>query len=121
MTVLVSTRAAYARVALFALALGACSGPPFGKTCTDELRVRFAPRDSTVVLGASFQASVSLSTCGGSERLRDTFTWSSLDPNVVQVIASTGRVTAVGIGETTVNVVGARYGEIGGIPIAVIP
>ena len=107
--------------ALFALALGACAGPPFGKNCTDELRVLLAPRDTTMVVGASLQARVSLSTCGGSERLSDTFTWSSLDANVVHVIASTGRVTAVGVGETTVRVVGARYGGVGGIRIAVTP
>ena len=106
--------------ALLALGLVACSGPPFG-ACTDELRVLLAPRDSSVVVGASFQARVALSTCGGSKRLRDTFTWSTLDPNVVQVTASTGRVTAVGIGATTVNVVGARYGPVGAIRIAVIP
>jgi hypothetical protein len=53
--------------------------------------------------------------------LSDTFTWSSLDPNVVQVIASTGRISAVGIGETTVEAVGARYGPIGGIRIVVAP
>src|SRR5687767_11719952 len=108
------------RAALITLALGACSGPPFGRDCTDELRVFLTPRDTSVVVAASFQARVALSTCGGSKALSDTFTWSSLDPNVVQVTASTGRVSAVGVGETTVNVVGARYGPVGGIRISVI-
>jgi len=120
MTTHVPTFGGPVTAALLALALGACSGPLFGN-CTDELRVLLAPRDSSVVVGGSFQIRVALSTCGGSKRLSDTFTWSSLDANVVRVTASTGRVTAVGIGETTVNVVGARYGPVGGIRIAVIP
>ena len=121
MTALPRASGGYVTVALVTLTLGACSVPPFGRDCTDELRIQLAPRDTSVVVGASFQARVSLSTCGGSKRLSDTFTWSSLDPTVVQVIASTGRVTAVAIGETTVNVVGARYGPVGGVRIMVAP
>jgi hypothetical protein len=121
MTVLSSASGGRLTVALVALALGACSVTPFGRDCTDELRIHLAPRDTGVVVGASFQASVSLSTCGGSKRLSDTFTWTSLDPAVVQVTASTGRVTAVATGETTVDVVGARYGPVGAIRITVAP
>jgi hypothetical protein len=121
MTKLVPTFSRYVTAALVALSVGACSGPPFGRSCTSELLVQLTPEDSRVEVGASFQAMASLWGCGGRERLRDTFTWSSLDPNVAQVIASTGRVTAVGTGETMVNVVGARYGSVGGIRITVIP
>lgn len=121
MTALVPTFGGYVTAALVALALSACSGSPFGESCTLELRISLAPEDTSMVVGASFQARVALSSCGGRKRLSDTFTWSSLDPNVVQVTASTGRVTAVGIGETTVNVVGARYGAVGRIRVAVIP
>jgi hypothetical protein len=121
MTMLVPTVGRYVTAALVALSLGACSGPPFGRTCTDDLRFQLTPEDSRVVVGASFQAMASLATCGGRERLSDTYTWSSIDPNVAQVTASTGRVTAVGIGETMVNVVGARYGSVGAIRITVIP
>ena len=112
---------AVALVALAGLALGACSGPPFGETCTQELRIHLSPSDTTVVVGASFQAEVSLATCGGSKRLSDTFTWGARDPTIVQVTASTGRVTAVGSGQTTVNVTGARYGSLGEIRILVAP
>jgi hypothetical protein len=105
--------------AVVALALGACSISPFGGDCTDELRIHLAPRDTSVVVGASFDARVSLSTCGGSKRVSDTFTWTSLDPGVVQVTAATGRVTAVAVGEATVEVVGARSGPVGSIRIIV--
>lgn len=121
MTTLTRARSGYVAVPFVALALAACSVTPFGQDCTDELRIQLAPRDTSVGVGASFQAGVSLSTCGGSKRLSDTFTWSSLDPAVVQVIASTGRVTAVAPGETTVSVVGARYGPVGDIRIIVAP
>ena len=106
--------------ALLALASISCSSPPFGN-CTDELRVRLTPRDTSVVVGATFQASVALSTCGGGKRVSDAFTWSSLDLNVVRVDATTGRVTAAGAGESAVDVVGARYGAVGRIRIVVTP
>jgi hypothetical protein len=105
---------------LISAVVGACSGPPFGN-CTDELRVRIAPRDTTVRQGAELDASVALSTCGGSRQLRDTFTWTSNDPSVARVGPTDGRITTLSVGETTIDVVGARYGHVGSVRIAVTP
>ena len=102
------------------ISAAACSGSPFGD-CTDELRVNISPRDTSVAIGAAFQAKVALSTCGGDKRLTDTFTWMSVDPAIARVGAADGRVTAVAPGETTIEVTGARYGEVATIRIAVTP
>lgn len=90
--------------------LAACAAGPAEGLCTDELLIDFGPRDTTVRVGGSFHARIALSSCGGRVQLSDSFTWTAADPTVVQVDASTGRVTALAPGETTIAASGERYG-----------
>lgn len=107
---------------LLALALAGCDGAPFGPTpCTLELRVEYTPSDTTVSTGSQFDATVALSSCGGREKLRDTFVWSSQDADVARVDALSGRVTAVSPGSTTIRAAGKKYGAVGGLSITVTP
>ena len=107
-------------IALVAGALGACDGSFLGTACTDELRTDLQPRgEQQIAVGTGFTATIALSTCGGRERLHDTFTWSARDTLVVRVDAATGRVTGRAPGSTAVEVRGARYGAVGTIPVAV--
>jgi hypothetical protein len=92
-----------------------------GTACTDELRIHLAPRDTAVPVGAAYQASVALSSCGGREKLSDNFVWTAADPAIVRVNASTGRVTALAAGETHVAVEGDYYGRLGNIRVTVRP
>ncbi len=98
--------------------LAACAALPT-EACTDELRIQLGPRDTTVPVGASYQARIGLSSCGGREHLSDSFAWTAADPAVVRVDASTGRVTALASGETHVDVSGQRYGRLGSIRVTV--
>ena len=87
--------------------------------CTQELRIALTPLDTTVRLGASFQAAVRLSSCGGSKQLSDRFAWTAADPAIVAVHVATGRVTALAAGETRVEVRGQYYGPLGSIRVVV--
>ncbi len=98
---------------------GACVADSSLAVCTDELRVRFTPADTTIVLSQAFTASVRLSTCGGARSLSDTFTWASEDTSVATVDSRTGRVTGRGLGETHIAARGQRYGVLGGLRVAV--
>lgn len=89
--------------------------------CTDELRVQLSPRDTTVSVGSTFTATVSLSTCGGRERLADTFTYASTNPAATTVNATTGRVDAVGVGQADIVITGQRYGTVGRARVTVSP
>jgi len=107
-------------IALVAVALGACDGSVLGTACTDELRTDLQPRgEQQIAVGTGFTATVALSTCGGRERLSDTFTWAARDTLVVRVDVATGRVTGRAPGSTAVDVRGARYGPVGTIPVTV--
>jgi hypothetical protein len=104
---------------LAALALVACDGLT-GADCTLELGIDLRPRgEQQLAVGASFTGSVALSSCGGRERLSDTFAWSGRDTLVVRVEAATGRVTGRAPGSTFVDVRGTRYGPLGTIPVVV--
>jgi uncharacterized protein YjdB len=98
--------------------LVACAALPT-EACTHELRIRLGPQDTTVRVGATYQARVGLSSCGGRKQLSDSFTWTAADAAVVRVDASTGRVTALATGETRVTVEGERYGRLGSIRVTV--
>jgi len=89
--------------------------------CTDELRIALAPRDTAVAVGEGFTPAVALSSCGGRNRLVDTFTWVARDPAVVSVDPATGRTTGRAPGETAVEVSGARYGRVGAVRVVVRP
>lgn len=107
------------RLLAAAAALVACDRPTAAE-CTRELRVDLRPQaEQQLAVGASFTASVGLSSCGGRERVTDTFAWSARDPLVVEVEAATGRVTSRSRGTTVVEVRGARYGPVGAIPVVV--
>jgi hypothetical protein len=107
-------------MALAPVALGACDGGFLGTACTDELRTDLQPRGTQqIAVGTGFTATITLSTCGGRERLSDTFTWSARDTLVVRVDATTGRVTGRAPGSTAVDVRGTRYGAVGTIPVTV--
>lgn len=107
-------------IALVVVAFGACDGSVLGTTCTDELRTDLQPRgEQQITVGTGFTATIALSTCGGRERLSDTFTWAARDTLVVRVDPATGRVTGRAPGSTSVDVRGARYGAVGTIPVTV--
>jgi hypothetical protein len=102
-----------------ALILSACSS--IAGTCTDELRVRITPQDTTLAAGRAFSPAVSLSTCGGKQRLEDSFTFQSTNPAVASVEPTTRRVVAVRSGEADILVTGQQYGNVGRIRVTVSP
>ena len=105
-------------VLIGAAILAACAASATG-VCTDDLRIQLGPQDTTVRVGASYQARIALSTCGGRKQVLDSFVWTAANPAVVRVDAPTGRVTALAVGETRVDVAGERYGRLGGIRVTV--
>lgn len=98
---------------------GACADLGFGEVCTTELRSQFSPADTTIQVGQGFQASVQLSTCGGSKRLNDVMAWHAEDPTVATVDERSGRVVGQGAGSTRILASGERYGSIGGVQVVV--
>ena len=110
--------------ALLGLALAAGSvascdlvGP--GRACTRELRVELRPPEQTITVGQTFTATVDLSSCGGRERLSDSFAWEAQEPAIVEVDAATGRITGKAPGETMVEVSGRKYGRVGAVRVTV--
>ncbi len=97
----------------------ACDGLT-GADCTLELGVDLRPKgEQRLAVDGSFTGTIALSSCGGRERLKDTFAWSARDTVVVRVEAATGRVTGRSPGTTFVDVRGAQYGTVGTIPVVV--
>lgn len=92
---------------------------PTGKVCTAEFRIDLSPRDTAILVGAGFNPTVALSTCGGSKRYTDTFTWTAVDASVVRVVVTTGRTVALKPGLSAVQVTGQRYGQLGSIMVTV--
>ena len=110
--------------ALTFLSVSACTdipGLPGGGVCTLELRIHFTPPDTSIRVGEDFRASVALSSCGGSQQLRDVITWRSEDPLIATVDAATGRVVARGAGQTRIAATGKKYGSVGAIEVSVAP
>jgi hypothetical protein len=107
--------------AALALTLAGCQSIVGDRVCTRELRAAFTPPEKMLAVGESFTATVALSSCGGAERLSDTFTWSATDSTIVMVDAQTGRVVALAPGQTHVMAKGERYGRVSGIPVTVQP
>lgn len=107
------------RFPIVALALSACNHPT--GDCTLELGIDLRPQgEQLLVVGASFTGAVTLTSCGGRQRVSDTFLWSSRDSLVVRVDAGTGRVTGRSPGSTFVDVRGTRYSfTLGSIPVIV--
>lgn len=90
-----------------------------GRACTRELRVDLRPPEQTITVGQTFTATVELSSCGGRERLSDSFTWQAQDPAIVEVDAAAGRITGKAAGETVVEVSGRKYGRVGVVRVTV--
>ncbi len=100
------------------MALSSCSKPT-ASLCTDELRVRPVPGDTTLSVGQQLTAHVFLSTCGGRQQVNDTFTWTSRDSTVARVDRSTGVAIAVAPGSTRLIATSATHGALGGSLITV--
>ena len=100
--------------------MSACNDGVLGANCTDELRTDLQPRgEQQIAVGTGFTGTIALSTCGGSKRVSDTFTWAARDTLVVRVDPASGRVTGRAPGATFVDVRGARYGAVGTVPVTV--
>jgi Big-like domain-containing protein len=108
------------RAVALAFLVAGCNSP-FGSVCTNELRVVLDPGSRTLSVGESFTPTVALSSCGGKEKLSDTFTWASRDADIADVVAQSGLVTAKAAGSTRVDVTGAEYGPVGSVELTVIP
>jgi hypothetical protein len=107
-------------LALAAVTAAGCDSIGPGSVCTRELRVDLRPVEQTITVGHAFTATVELSSCGGRERLSDSFTWQAQDPAVVSVDAAAGRITGKAAGETLVEVSGQKYGRVGAVRVIVI-
>ena len=106
-------------IAFIAFLAGGCDGLGFGEACTRELGARFAPADTTIEVGQSFQASVRLTSCGGKQQLADVITWRAEDSAVATVDGRIGRVAGHVPGTTRVLATGERYGPVGGLQVSV--
>lgn len=102
----------------FLVALVAACARGTEEACTAELGIYLAPPDTTVRVGDSYQARAGLTSCGGRQREPDIFTWTPANPAIARV-DSTGRVTAVAPGETTIAVAGTQHGSLGVIRVVV--
>ena len=103
---------------LAVVALVAGCGDPGSPNCPSDLRVSISPRSKDLVVGESFTASVELLGCAGTIELSDTFAFVSRDVSVATA-ASSGTITAVGAGETVVDVSGEKYHFLGAIEVTV--
>ena len=101
------------------LATLSCSNP--AEVCTAELRVRVTPASLDLSVGESTCVTVALSTCGGSKKLSDTFSWSAQDTTIVRVDTATSRITGRLPGSTFVTGAGKVYGQVAYVPVTVIP
>ena len=83
--------------------------------CPADLRVRVTPADRTVAVGESFTATAEAFGCGGTERLPETWVWTTVDVDVdvVEVDSLTGRITGRMPGTAFVGVRGRTYGPSG--------
>ena len=103
---------------LAVVALVAGCADPGSPNCPSDLRFSITPRSQDLVVGESFTASVELFGCAGTIELSDTFAFVSRDQSVVTAAAS-GTITAIGAGETFVDVSGEKYHTLGAIEITV--
>ena len=113
------TMAAGVSLAAAAVAgLAACSSGP--TACPDVVSVVLMPRDTSVQVGQQFQAKLAFG--GGCSRTGlSRATWSSSNPSVLAVDATTGLVTALAAGNAKVSATkrDAELGSVGFGSIAV--
>jgi Big-like domain-containing protein len=103
-------------VFIAALGVGACQQ---SVDCPADLRARFSPSDTAIVVGQQFTASVALSGCAGTESLTDVVAWSSQEPGIALVDSVSGRVSAVAAGQTHIFARGRTYGSLGSLRVVV--
>ena len=115
------TRRRFSFAALTCALAGACTTDSPLQGCTRELRVQFSPRDTSIVAGQAFTASVQLSSCGGAEALSDTFGWQAENPAVATVDSLSGQVVGRSPGATRVAANGEHYGPVGSLVVTVHP
>ena len=100
------------------LVLLAACGRDSTAPCSGAVQVRLAPAETTLALGTSFVASLSLSACGGSQSVCDVVTWRSEDI-AVAVVNTDGQVTGKSVGATRILATGQRYGALGRLDLLV--
>ena len=100
------------------LVLLAACGRDSTAPCSGAVQVRLAPAETTLALGTSFAASLSLSACGGSQSVSDVVTWRSEDI-AVAVVNTDGQVTGKSVGATRILATGQRYGALGRLGLLV--
>ena len=97
----------------------ACDTLSLSMACPDDIRARFTPADTNMVVGDVFTASVQVTLCGGTQSVTDTFAWHSQDPTVASVDPRNGQVIGQGPGETRIGAIGDRVGLVGWIQVSV--
>ena len=107
-------------VLALAFMAASCDSPSLPMVCTDELRVSVTPADTTIRIGESFTARVSLSTCADRVRLVDTLTFTSFDTGVATVEPVTGVVMGKAPGVAGIQISGKRYHRLGGLYVTVV-
>jgi Bacterial Ig-like domain (group 2) len=103
------------------LGTAACSGAARGVTeaCPADLRVVFSPQDTTIQAGQQFPIHFTLLGCGGTQTLTDSVTYASANTAVATVGASSGVVSGVAAGATTIVVTGHHYGVTVNVAVTV--
>jgi hypothetical protein len=85
--------------------------------CTQELGIRFSPRDTIIAPGQSFVATAATYTCGGTVVVPSTNIWGASDTTVLAVDSLSGRVTGRKIGQANVLLRSTNFGVA--IPVIV--
>jgi hypothetical protein len=106
-------------VVLLALCIGASGCEVLAPSCTDDLSQRVEPATATITVGEQLKPAAQFYGCRGSRRLSDVITWSSADPDIASVDASTGIITGRTTGSTRITPHGEKYGSILSIGITV--
>jgi hypothetical protein len=89
-------------------------------SCTLELIIGVSPSTISVAVGETSAAPVvTLKTCGGQINVNDTFTWTVADATIASVNTTTGAVTGLKVGQTSITVRGATHSFIGSIAVTV--
>lgn len=97
--------------------LGSCNSYFF---CTAELEIRLEPTSVTLEVGETVTPTLELYTCGGSQRVPDTFVWTADEPQIASVDETNGTITSRSPGQTTVAVAGQTYGNLGTVEVTVL-
>ncbi len=88
--------------------------------CTQELGISIEPQTITLRSQEAVTPKVELLSCGGTQRLRDRYSWTSVNPAVATVDSKTGMVTGLSVGGTSIQVKSKTYGMSGAIPVEVV-